>query len=399
MNDSMGLMKAPFSFLALIALALLPLAGCETAKLPEETAALVLKPASFADLRGWRGDAQSAALEAFARSCARIVKKDPASAFGPVGGTYGDWRPACAALPQVAPGDDAAARAFLETWFRPWSAEADTGEAGGLFTGYYEAALNGSRTRHGPYQTPLRKRPDDLVMVDLGEFRDSLKGQRIAGRVVGGNLKPFEDHRAIDQGLLPHDETLPLVWVDDPVKAFFLQIQGSGQVLLDDGSTMRVGYAGQNGHVYYAVGRELVKRGLMDKDAVTMQSIEAWLKAHPDQAREIMYTNPSYVFFQELTGDGPLGGENVALTAGRSLAVDRSKIAYGIPVWLEIPDAPHGPVRRLMVAQDTGGAIRGPVRGDIFFGYGAEAEAKAGPMKAPGRWWFLLPKTVAPTAP
>ncbi len=381
-------------FLSLAALAVL--ASCETVPPEQSQQNLVLTPATFSDLAGWNNDRQSEALAAFAKSCARIAKRKPDDAFGPIGGTYADWQAPCAALPPVLGGDDRLARQFIETWFQPWAATGDAGAEEGLFTGYYEASLNGSRTRSGPYQTPLRKRPDDLVMVDLGLFRDSLKGQRIAGRVVNGDLKPFEDHRAIAEGKLPGDETLPLVWVDDPVKAFFLQIQGSGRVQLDDGTTMSLGYAGQNGHVYYAVGRELVKRGALDRDEVSMQSIAAWLAAHPDQAAEIMYTNPSYVFFKEMANDGAVGGENIILTPHRSIAVDRSKIAYGIPVWLDIPAAPHGQIRQLMIAQDTGGAIRGPIRGDLFFGFGETAETLAGPMKAPGRWWLLLPKTVIP---
>lgn len=371
----------------MIALALC-LPGCGTVQVQED-AKLILYPASYNDLKGWRQDDLSQAMLAFRKSCDRIMMQpDDGKAFGPdpLFGTYGDWKKAC-----LAPITQGRTREWFEENFSVWRATADNGASEGLFTGYYEASLNGSRTRHDQYQTPLRRRPADLVMVDLGLFREALKGQRIAGRAVDGNLKPFEDHRAIDQGRLPQDDTLPLVWVDDPVKAFFLQIQGSGRVLLDDGTTMRVGYAGQNGHVYYAVGRELVKRGLMDKDDVSMQSIESWLKDHSDQAKEIMYANPSYVFFQELTGDGPLGGENIVLTPERSLAVDRSKLAYGIPVWIDIPDST---LHRLMVAQDTGGAIRGPVRGDIFFGYGEQAEAKAGPMKAKGYWWLLLPKTI-----
>jgi membrane-bound lytic murein transglycosylase A len=207
--------------------------------------------------------------------------------------------------------------------------------------------------------------------------------------VVGGNLKPFEDHKAIDEGKLPDDASLPLVWVDDPVKAFFLQIQGSGRVILDDNTIMRVGYAGQNGHPYYAIGRELIKRNHLTKDNVSMQAIEAWLKANPAEGREILYTNPSYVFFQELTGEGPLGAENIALTPERSVAVDRARVPYGVPVWLSVN-------KNLMIAQDTGGAIRGPIRGDIFYGYGERAEQLAGPMKQHGQWWFLLPKTVKP---
>lgn len=380
----MLLQKLP---LCIVLLCSFLLGACQSALAPED-ANLVLKPASFSTLPGWESDKQSLAAQAFSKSCARIMKRPASDPFGSIGGTYGDWQAVCSQLDQTVLSSDDAARKYFESAFLPWNAIADTGAKEGLFTGYYEASLRGSRTRHGQYQTPLRQRPSDLVMVDLGEFRPTLKGQRIAGRVVGGALKPYEDHKAIDQGKLPNDQDLTLIWVDDPVQAFFLQIQGSGRIILDDGTLMSVGYAGQNGHPYYAIGRELIKRGALDKDHVSMQSIAAWLKANPDQAAEIMYTNPSYVFFKELE-NGPLGGENIVLTPERSVAVDRARIPYGIPVWLSVTQS-------LMVAQDTGGAIRGPIRGDIFYGYGERAEVLAGPMKETGAWWFLLPKSVLP---
>jgi membrane-bound lytic murein transglycosylase A len=364
------------------------LTGCAANGLAPEDAKLVLQPAAFSDLSGWTKDNQNLAAQTLAKSCPRILNHAGTDSFGAMG-TYADWQGPCSRLTPDIFTDGIAARKFFETEFTPYQGLADSGQSMGLFTGYYEASLKGSRTRHDRYQTPLRKRPDDLVMVDLGEFRPGLKGQRIAGRVIAGNLKPYEDHHTINQGKLPNDDTLPLVWVDDPVKAFFLQIQGSGRIILDDGTVMRVGYAGQNGYPYYAVGRELVKRGALSKDNVTMQSIEAWLDAHPDQAREIMETNQSYVFFKELNGEGPLGAENIPLTPERSLAVDHDRVPYGVPIWLSATN-------HLMVAQDTGGAIRGPVRGDIFYGYGERAEELAGPMKQPGQWWLLLPRTVKP---
>ncbi len=265
----------------------------------------------------------------------------------------------------------------------------------GLFTGYYEAALKGSRTKSGPYKFPLYARPSDLVMVQLGDFRDDLKGRRIAGRVMDGKLKPYENRAQIVNGNWPHNDKV-LVWVDNAVDAFFVQIQGSGMVELPDGATMRIGYAGQNGHPYYAIGRELIKRGAVAKDRISMQTIREWLTLNPYEADEIMNTNKSYVFFQELTGEGPIGGEGVALTAERSLAIDRSLLSYGLPIWLAL-DAEEGnkttpPWQRLMIAQDTGGAIRGIIRGDIFWGYGDKAEYMAGHMKRTGRYWVLLPK-------
>lgn len=356
--------------------------------------ALVLKPAGFDSLPGWDGDHHDEVLKAFEKSCARILKRAPSDKFGPTqnlyGDFYGDWQPACKALLDN-PGQNA--KAYFTKWFTPFEARFENGETNGLFTGYYEASLNGSRVRSERYNIPLHARPDDLVMVDLGEFREHLKGERIAGRVTDGRLRPYESREDIVGGNWPHNDKV-LVWVDDAVDAFFVQIQGSGLVRLDDGSLMRIGYAGQNGHPYYAIGRELVKIGAMDKESVSMQSIRDWLSANPDQADEIMNTNKSYVFFRELDGDGPVGGEGLPLTAERSIAIDRTKIAYGTPLWVDIdhPSENQPNLQKLMVAQDTGGAIRGAVRGDYFWGYGERAETLAGAMKSQGRYWLLLPK-------
>lgn len=357
----------------------------------KEKLPLVLEKTSFRDLPGWTQDNHGQVLVAFSKSCERILKRSPDDGFGPLGGTYGDWQPACRALHDIKPGQ---ARAYFERWFVPHQAMMQGGEAEGLFTGYYEPALRGSVTKTGPYAFPLYQRPEDLVMVNLGDFREELKGQRIAGRVKGTHLKPYEDREQITKGQWPHNDKV-LVWVDNPVDSFFLHIQGSGRVNFPDGSFMRVGYDGQNGHIYYAIGRELIKRGYMEKEDVSLQSIRAWLEANPDEAWEIMYLNKSYVFFRALEEDGPLGGEGLPLTPERSLAIDRSKISYGVPVWVDIKPPIEGekPLERLMIAQDTGGAIRGAVRGDVFWGHGERAAYLAGHMKSKGRYWLLLPKT------
>jgi len=357
---------------------------------------LTIKPARFEDLEGWRTDTQAEALDAFAKSCGKLVVQPKDRAVGGVAGTVADWIAPCTALSQVPRGDDAAARTFFETWFLPYLA-ADNDKPEGLFTGYYEAELRGSSRPGGRYAVPLYRKPDDLVMVDLGEFRDAMKGERIAGRVIDGRLRPYEDRARIEGGALKGRD-LEMVWVDDPVDAFFLHIQGSGRIVMENGSVMRVGYAGQNGHPYVAVGRELIARGALTKENVSMQSIREWLHANPGEAAGLMNKNPSFVFFRPLDGEGPPGAQGVALTPGRSLAVDRSFVPYGMPVWLDAQDPIDGSVRlrRLMVAQDTGGAIRGPVRGDVFWGHGADAELRAGKMKSPGRYYLLMPRTVTP---
>lgn len=359
---------------------------------PEKNIELNLKQESFSSLPNWTLENFKDFGLAYNKSCNRILKKDSQSNFGADEkfGKNQKWQISCRKFQDIDSNNSSQLRQFFETNFVPYSALAGK-EAEGLFTGYYEASLKGSRTKKDVYQYPLRARPNDLVMVDLGAFREELKGQRIAGRVIDGNLKPYETHEQIIQGRLPASQDKALVWVDSDVDRFFLQIQGSGIVSLDDGTSMRIGYAGQNGHPYYAVGKELINRGALTKENVSMQSIRDWMQKNPDEAQDLMTTNKSYVFFRELDGDGPVGGEGVSLTPERSLAIDRSIIPYGMPVWLDI-DAPD--LSRLMITQDTGGAIRGPVRGDYFWGYGTRAENMAGAMKAKGRYWFLLPKNL-----
>jgi membrane-bound lytic murein transglycosylase A len=365
------------------------LAACGGAKKP----LLTLEPARFADLPGWRVDQASEALAAFVKSCAELLKRDDNAAIGPAALhiTAADWRRPCADAAQVATSDEAA-RLFFETHFIPYRA-GNNGESEGLFTGYYEPQLNGARERGGPYQTPLLKRPPDLVMVDLGRFRPAWRGERIGGRVVNGSLLPYPSRAEIVRGALDAMH-LDIFWVDDPIDAFFLQVQGSGRIKLADGSLVQLGYAAQNGQAYVALGKLLVARGAMTREEASLQSIRAWIKAHPAEGAALMDENPSYVFFRELSGAGPLGAEGVALTPGRSLAVDRNFIPLGAPLFLVGGDEP--PLQRLMVAQDTGGAIAGPVRGDVFWGFGQEAEAKAGAMRSRGRYYLLLPNSVKP---
>jgi membrane-bound lytic murein transglycosylase A len=340
------------------------------------------------DLRGWPQDEAAAALAAFQRSCAVLAKAADATPLG-IAGTAADWRAPCEAAAALAGADDAAARQYFETWFAPWLA-GNNGKPEGLFTGYYEPELSGARQPDATFATPLLRRPPDLVMVELGLFRPAWRGERIAGRAVDGRLKPYESRRDIESGALDRYR-LGFLWVDDAVDAFFLQIQGSGRIRLPDGALVRVGYDGQNGQPYVPIGRLLMERGELAKEDVSMQSIRAWIKAHPEAGKALMAENPSYVFFREVKGDGPVGAEGAVLTPGRSLAVDRSFLPLGVPVFLDAGDG----LRRLMVAQDTGGAIRGPVRGDVFWGAGAEAAARAGTLKARGTYYVLLPKTVA----
>lgn len=383
--------------------------GSDTPEPPREPR-LVLQGTSFERLEGWRSDDQSPALDAFLRSC-RVLERRPdresfgsSAAMAPAMGQVGDWRPVCRAAAELPmPIGAASARAFFERWFVPLTLTDDDRETG-LFTGYYEPLLHGARRYGGRYTMPLYKLPDDLVEIDLARFDPDLAGRRLAGRVVGGEVVPYHSRAEIDAGVL-EARGLELLWVDDPVDTFFLQVQGSGQVQLEDGRRIRVGYAGQNGHGYRAIGRDLIELGELRPEEVSMQSIRTWLTANPERAPWLMAQNPSYVFFKEQMGlepdDGPLGAQGVPLIAGRSLAVDRRYIPLGAPVWLETQAPwPEGeaPFRHLMVAQDTGGAIRGIVRGDVFFGAGERAADVAGRMKHSGRLSLLLPRSLAPTS-
>jgi membrane-bound lytic murein transglycosylase A len=245
--------------------------------------------------------------------------------------------------------------------------------------------------------------PDDLVQVDLGDFRDALRGDRIAGRVVDHRLVPYDTRAQIDaKGL---DYAHVLFYSDDPVAVFFLHIQGSGRVTLDDGRTLRVAYAGQNGWPYTPIGRALIEENALPREHMSMQAIRTWMTAHPADARRVMEIDKSFVFFKTSpVGDpslGAEGAEGVPLTAGASLAVDNTLHALGVPVFLSAtapdPDSsqPELTFNRLLVAQDMGGAIRGPVRGDVFWGFGPQAESIAGRMKSTGKLYVLLPKPVA----
>lgn len=340
---------------------------------PKPAPRLTLTPARFAQLDGWRNDRAAAAIPALLRSCGAILAKADtapldAKARGADFGPVGEWRAPCAAAAALPPGNDAAARQYLEANFVPFLA-GNNGDSDGLFTGYFEITLNGSRQRTGPYQTPLYRRPGEPGRHTRAEIED--------GALAGKGLE--------------------LLWVDDPVDAFFLEIQGSGRVRLHGGGMVRVGYDGSNGKPYVAVGRLLIERGEMPREKVTMAAIRAWMTANPKQGAALRRENASHVFFREIVGDGPLGAQRVALTPGRSLAVDRAFIPLSLPIWIEVRQrfAPNEIIRRLVVAQDAGGAIKGPVRGDLFWGHGRTAAAGAGGMNARGRYYLLLPRSVA----
>lgn len=371
---------------------------------PKQEDILTLRPTTFSDLDGWQNDDMRPSIRAFVRSCKAMLRRDDAKMVGPDDrmGTIGQWRNVCetAVSLDVDSLRKEDARAFFQSDFKPYlTGNRDNSE--GLFTGYYEPELRGRLTRGGKFQTPIYLKPNDMVSVDLGDFREDLKGTKLVGRLTGSSLKPYFDRADIEKGALSGRD-LEMVWVDNAIDAFFLQIQGSGRVVLPDSSVLRVGYAATNGRPYFAIGRELIERGALTRETVSLQTIQKWLEDNPDEADGVMNTNASYVFFRPLQTDpndpnaGPLGSQGVALEPGRSLAVDRRFHAMGVPVWLETRDPMNldRKFNRLMIAQDTGGAIRGPVRGDVFFGPGDDAALFAGHMNRTGQKFILLPNVI-----
>ncbi len=368
------------AFRAFFYLPLFLLAACEVTP----PAPFRLEPVGFEALSGWATDTQAEALAAFRKGCARLVL-NPA--------TTDAWREACAKANAQPAGDDAKARTFFEANFTPHRVLGE-GSVEGLFTGYYEAELNGARQRDSRYRIPVYTRPADLVMVNLGRFRDDLRGEVIAGRVAEGELMPYPTRGEIEAGAL-EGKGLELLWVDDPVDLFFLHVQGSGRVRMKEGGVLYLSYAGKNGHPYRSIGRALIEENALPRDGASMAKIRAFLAAHPERMQEVFAKNPSFVFFKLREGEAPIGSLGAPLTPGRSLAVDVAFLPLGAPVWLDTkhPIETAKPLRRLVIAQDTGGAIKGPVRGDFFWGAGQEAESLAGAMRATGRYYLLLPKT------
>ena len=374
------------------ALAVLLLLVACTGQKPQVAPLLGLTRSDFSALPGWKDAKLEPVLASFQRGCAVLAQKPDTAPMGGAGyaGTVADWRGACAAAQGNSQGD---ARAFFESNFTPYVVQGDA-----LFTGYYEPEIRGRHARGGAFQTPVYGLPDDLVRADLGRFIPKLQGEHISGRLDGHRLVPYATRAEINAQINAKTPPAPvLFYTDDPIAFFFLQIQGSGRVQFEDGSTVRIAYAGENGQAYTAIGRTLIADGSLAREDVSLQSIRAWLVAHPDRAQSVMETDKSYIFFQEKpVGDPALGSTGTLganLTPLASIAVDARVHALGAPFYVAADG--RDPVHGLAIAEDTGGAIRGAARADIFFGFGPEAENRAGLMKAPGKFYLLLPKALA----
>ena len=357
---------------ALSVLILIFLASCSGLNLAPPKEKISLRPVSFKELPGWFQDKHSEALEPFRKSCLEVLRR-PASKFFARKrfGSLKGWREACLKLKPEKFKAPKYARQFFEKNFQPFLVRNKNSLASvGLFTGYFEPEIRGALRRYGEYQTPIYMAPYDL--------------REKTGR--------YYSRREIDRGAIKNIAKT-IAWIADPIDAFFLHIQGSGRIRLPNNKIIRVGYAAHNRHPYTAIGKVLIKRGVLKKANISMQSIRSWLAQNLLQAQEVMQLNARYVFFRLVRGGGPVGAQGVVLTAGRSLAVDPKFISYGLPIWLDTSDplAAARPLQRLLIAQDTGGAIKGVVRGDIFFGHGRNAAKRAGYMNRWGRYYVLVP--------
>jgi membrane-bound lytic murein transglycosylase A len=355
-----------------------------------------LEPAKWSDLEGWTADDQLAAFGAYQTSCRAVRKMRPARDHGPI---YRALWEVCRRASALRPRDSDAARAFFEQNFQPVRI-ARLGEMEGFLTGYYEPIVEGSRFPNPEFYVPLYRRPRDLLAAGHKLGSDALpnKGALIGRRNDQDQLVPYHDRGAIEAGALD-GQKLEICWLKDPFDALSIQIQGSARVILEDGTPLRINYDSHNGYSYTAVGRVLIERNLIPREEMSMQRIRDWMAAHPDEAPEVRATNRSYVFFRitGLSNDGePLGAQGVPLTPGRSIAVDKLH-EYGTPFFIEavlpIESAkPVSPFRRLMIAQDTGSAIVGPARADLYWGAGDDAGRIAGRIRHPGRFVMLIPR-------
>lgn len=337
------------------------------------------KAVKWNKLERWNEVDLSGSWQALLQQCPRLSGEPP-------------WGVICTAASELSEPASNQVRDFFEAHFRPHRIYGKGGDREGLITGYYEPLLHGSLAASDRYLYPLYGPPPDMLTIEIDSIYPKLKGMRLRGRLEGNRVIPFYSRDEIDGAERPLQGS-EILWIDDPYGSFFLQIQGSGRVQLEDGSVIGVNYANQNGHPYFAIGKTLVQRGELDLDEVSLFTIRSWLQDNPDRADDVLNQNPSYVFFtlREDSDETARGSLNVPLTAEHSLAVDRKVIPLGTPVWLETTLPDNSVYHRLMMAQDTGGAIRGPVRADVFFGTGDRAERLAGEMKQRGTMYALLP--------
>lgn len=349
---------------------------------PPNATTAVYTQSTWSALPHWPGEQLTTTWPSWLNSCKRLANR-------PV------WKEICADAVMLGQQDATSVQAFFESHFTPWQITTNTGLDTGLVTGYYEPLLKGGLTpKEG--SVPFYAVPDNLLVLDLAKQYTDLKGKRLRGRLEGTKtVIPYWNRQEIAEGKIANNAKV-LAWADDAVEAFFMEVQGSGRIELEDGSLLRLGYADQNGHPYKSIGKWLIEQGELTADKASMQSIQAWAKANPQRLQEMLNANPSVVFFRVLTGnEGPIGALNVPLTDEASAAIDPKFVPLGSPIYLSTTRPNNNqPMNRLIQAQDTGGAIAGPIRVDYFWGFGAAAGQLAGRMKQKGQVWLLWPKNL-----
>jgi len=360
-----------------------------------------LKAVSFQALSSWTDTDKTRSLTAFLKSCHVFARRNLQTEVGShlIPMKAGDWSQVCQAAQALKDPTSAMLTTFFQTWFTPVGIYEKTKLVEGLFTGYYVPLFEGRKTRSETFSVPLYGVPDNLLTIDLGNFNPHWKGRRLIGRLVGHQVLPFHTREAIDGGAIKENAPV-IVWLNNVFDRLVFEIQGSGVVRLEDGSLIFLGYAGENGAPYRAIANVLIQQGVMNRDNASMSRIRSYFEAHPETMRQVLNQNESFVFFTAMKQREAVGSQGTELTPGYSLAVDLHFIPIGTPLWLNtrqpnMHDNQDIPFHRLMIAQDTGGAIRGIVRGDVFWGEGEEAETMAGNMRHPGDYILLLPKTVA----
>ena len=384
---------------------------------PARVVGAMYTPVGINALPGWSEDTVVQALPGLKRSCAALKSLAPDAVIGngPIARPAAAWHAACAQIQDTLEGD-AAVRATLERAFTPYKVSASSGTgretAKGMFTGYYEAEFNGSLVRTGNYQIPIYGLPRNMIVANVKNFlpKSTVLPTGMPEVIVGRlnpedagqsqrRLQPYFTREDIDNNHAIADDADVILWADDPVAVHILHIQGSGRVILPDGQQVRIGFAGHTGRVFRGIGSILIEAGQLQPGGASMIAVRDWLRGHPDQATEFMNRNTRYIFFRRIpaggANDGPIGAMGLPLTPGRSIAVDQGYVPLGSPVWLDLKDPDNVPLQKLVVAQDVGGAITGPVRGDYFWGHGEDAFQKAARMKSQGSYFIFIPRPVA----
>ena len=359
--------------------------------------AIILKPATFSELPGWQAANMKGSLRSFQLSCERLLNQNPDKFVGNqwMSLQIKDWVPACKQALSMRHTTSKSARNFFQTWFSPVVFD-DSGPITGLFTGYFAPRIKGSLVKTDIYSTPVYSTPKNLVKIKLQEFDPELPARDLYGRIHHGRMIPYYSRADIDKGALVNQAQV-IAYTRNPIDRLLIEIQGSGVLELEDGSEVNLGYAGKNGLRYLSIGRTLLDQGKLDSKNISMQSITDYLETHPEERDAIINTNRSFVFFKILSNQGAFGTLGAPLTPGYSIAVDPNWVPLGMPVWLSAtrPDSHSDsdvPLHRLLIAQDTGGAIKGTVRGDVFWGSSTNSAVIAGRMKHHGQYWLLYPK-------